>query len=159
MLDRADRAIALKFLVHFVGDLHQPFHATAVEAGGNGIRVRVFGSDTCGRDPATAGPCNLHRVWDSELIARRALDDRMYLERLEEQIRQRGLNTRPVGAPADWAIESLALSNAAMLAPGAEVDETYYRHHLPVIEQRLALGGVRLAALLNRSLTKAPPQR
>ena len=43
-LDRADRAIALKFVVHFVGDLHQPLHTSAVERGGNGILVRVFGS-------------------------------------------------------------------------------------------------------------------
>jgi hypothetical protein len=32
-LDRADRAIALKFLVHLIGDLHQPFHALGVERG------------------------------------------------------------------------------------------------------------------------------
>ena len=51
-LDRADRAIALKFLVHFVGDLHQPLHAIGVERGGNGILVTVFGSPTCGGSPA-----------------------------------------------------------------------------------------------------------
>jgi hypothetical protein len=39
---RADRAMALKFLVHFVGDLHQPFHAVGVERGGNGIPVSIF---------------------------------------------------------------------------------------------------------------------
>src|SRR5262249_34732503 len=73
-LDRADRAIALKFLVHFVGDIHQPFHGLGVERGGNGILVNVFGSDTCG-NPDRPTPCNLHSVWDSILIARRALDD------------------------------------------------------------------------------------
>jgi hypothetical protein len=56
-LDRADRAIALKFLVHFVGDVHQPLHASAIERGGNGIRVRVFGADDCGSDPARPSPC------------------------------------------------------------------------------------------------------
>ena len=70
-LDRADRAIALKYLVHFVGDLHQPFHALGVERGGNGILVNVFGSPTCGSGP-TPSPCNMHGVWDSILISRRA---------------------------------------------------------------------------------------
>ncbi|MGH6753423.1 MAG: S1/P1 nuclease, partial [Bradyrhizobium sp.] len=44
---------ALKFLVHFVGDVHQPFHAVGFERGGNGIRVVAFGNRT-----------NLHSVWD-----------------------------------------------------------------------------------------------
>ena len=43
-LDRADRATALKFLIHFIGDLHQPFHALGVGRGGNDVTVRVFGN-------------------------------------------------------------------------------------------------------------------
>ena len=78
-LDRADRAIALKFLVHFVGDLHQPFHALGVGHGGNDIRVTVFGSEICGNYP-----CNLHGVWDGGLIAHRGLDDAHYLPLLRE---------------------------------------------------------------------------
>lgn len=155
MLDRADRAIALKFLVHFVGDLHQPQHATAVARGGNDIPVRLFGSESCG-DPARPFPCNLHGVWDTQLIARRRLDDRAYLPVLERLVRERGLRGRPLGQPADWAMESLALSNASMLPAKGDVDEAYYRAQLPVIEERLALAGVRLAALLNRSLTARP---
>lgn len=158
-LDRADRAVALKFVVHFVGDLHQPFHATAVERGGNGIPVRVFGSETCGGDPARPTPCNLHSVWDTQLIAHRALDDAAYLRRLEQQVTAQHLLARPVGEPAEWAMESLALSNAAMLAPKADADEAYFRAQIPVIEERLALGGVRLAAVLNRALATAPPRR
>ena len=49
-LDRADRATALKFIVHFIGDLHQPFHALGVGRGGNDVNVRVFGA---GRTAAT----------------------------------------------------------------------------------------------------------
>ena len=74
-LDRADRATALKFIVHFIGDLHQPFHALGVGRGGNDVKVRVFGEANCGNDPAKPNPCNLHSVWDGRLIARRALDD------------------------------------------------------------------------------------
>ncbi len=88
-LDRADRATALKFLVHFVGDIHQPLHASAIERGGNGILVRVFGSDTCGSDPARPSPCNLHSVWDTLLIAHRGLDDRALAAVLEQRVRAR----------------------------------------------------------------------
>ena len=158
MLDRADRAIAMKFLVHFVGDLHQPFHASGVERGGNGILVTVFGAETCGGDPARPVRCNLHSVWDTQLIAHRGLDDRRYAAVLEQLIASRILASRPVGQPADWAMESLALSNTAMLAQGADAGDTYYRAQLPVIDERLALAGVRLAALINRSLTTNPPK-
>src|SRR4029079_5517250 len=87
-LDRADRAIALKFLVHLIGDLHQPFHALGVERGGNGIRVSVFGSPPCGYPDGTRFSCNLHALWDSELIAHRKLRDREYAAELERQIAQ-----------------------------------------------------------------------
>ncbi len=151
-LDLADRAIALKFLVHFVGDLHQPFHASAIERGGNGIQVRVFGSDTCGGPPARPTPCNLHSVWDTQLIARRQLSDRAYVSRLERVIAEKRLRSRPVGTAAEWAMESLALSNAALLTQRGDADEAYYQRHIETVDERMALAGVRLAALLDRSL-------
>jgi hypothetical protein len=145
-LDRADRAVALKFLVHFVGDLHQPFHALGVERGGNGIPVSAFGS-----------PYNLHSVWDSALIAHRGLDDLRYVAALEEEITRNRWNEVPTGAPAEWAVESFLLAKAALLPPHAHVDEAYYRAQIPVIDKRLALAGLRLAALLNATFTTAPP--
>ena len=145
-LDRADRAIALKFLVHFVGDLHQPFHALGVERGGNGIPVSAFGS-----------PSNLHSVWDSALIAHRGLDDPHYLAALEDEIARNRWDEAPTGAPADWAVESFVLGKAALLPPHANVDEAYYRAQIPVIDRRLALAGLRLASLLNEAFTSAPP--
>jgi nuclease S1 len=96
-LDRADRAVALKFLVHLVGDLHQPFHAIGVERGGNGIAVSVFGSETCNRDSARPVACTLHGVWDSGLIDRRRLDDQQYLAVLNDDIRRSRLDQR-----VDW---------------------------------------------------------
>ena len=156
-LDRADRAVALKFLVHLVGDLHQPFHALGVERGGNGISVSVFGSENCSTDPSRPFPCNLHSVWDSALIEYRQLDDRRYLAVLEDAIRRNRWDALPTGSPADWAIQSHGFGKAALLPPNGNVDETYYRRSLPVVEERLALAGLRLAALLNRALTAAPP--
>ena len=156
-LDRADRAIALKFLVHFVGDIHQPLHASAIERGGNGILVRVFGSDTCGSDPARQSPCNLHSAWDSLMIGHSNRDDRAFLKVLENRLTADRLLNKPAGTPAEWAMESLAISNAIMLPQQGNVDEAYYAKNIVVIEQRIAQAGARLAQLLNRSLTVRPP--
>ena len=56
-------------------------------------------------------------------------------------------------------MESHALGKAALLPPQGVVDEAYYRAKISVIDERLALGGLRLAASLNRSLAAAPPAR
>jgi nuclease S1 len=151
-LDRADRATALKFVVHFIGDLHQPFHALGVGRGGNDIKVRVFGEADCGNDPARPNPCNLHSVWDGRLIARRGLDDRAYLAALTKLIDARGFGTQPIGTPAQWAEQSFRLAKAALVRPDTNIDEAYYRRHITVVDERLALGGVRLAGELNRIL-------
>jgi nuclease S1 len=158
-LDRADRAIALKFLVHLIGDLHQPFHALGVERGGNGIPVSAFGSATCTYDDGTPYPCNLHGIWDTTLIAHRQLSDRQYLETLEPQLTRHRSDTVLNSSPAEWAMESHALAKAALLRPGAGVGEAYFRTQVALVDERLALGGRRLAALLNRSLTTPPPTR
>lgn len=151
-LDRADRAIALKFLVHFVGDLHQPFHALGVAHGGNDIPVSVFGSKTCG-----ANPCNLHGVWDGALIAHRGLDDARYVSALDVLIREKGWERAATGGPESWAMQSHALANAGLLPPRGAANEAYYRAHIPAIDERMALGGLRLAKLLNEILITSPP--
>ena len=152
-LRRPDRAMALKFLVHFVGDLHQPFHAIGVERGGNGIPLSVFGVTTCGRgDPRRS--CNLHGLWDSELLAHRKLRDRAYAAELERQIAAR--KWAASGSPAEWAMESHALAKAALLPAQGDADEAYYRKHIATVDERLALGGLRLARLLNEALATPP---
>ena len=158
-LDRADRATALKFIVHFIGDLHQPFHALGVGRGGNDVHVRVFGVTDCGAgsDPAKPSPCNLHSVWDSRLIARRNLDDPTFVAVLQKLIVARGFGSQPAGTPAQWAEQSFKLAKEALVTPDTNIDEAYYRRHIGVVEDRLALGGVRLAADLNRILTTARP--
>jgi hypothetical protein len=155
-LDRLDRGTALKYLVHFVGDLHQPFHALGVGRGGNDVIVRVFGSPNCGNDPAKPSPCNLHSVWDSRLISHRGLSEPNYLVRLETLIASKKWVGQPPGTPAQWAEQSWALGKAALVANDTNIDEAYYRAQIPVIDERLALAGVRLAAVLNRVLVAAP---
>jgi len=151
-LDRADRATALKFVVHFIGDLHQPFHALGVGRGGNDVKVRVFGQSDCGNDPARPSPCNLHSVWDGRLIARRNLDDPTYVVKLKKLIDDKGFGSQPAGTPAQWAEQSFKLAKEALVADGTNIDDAYFERHIKVIEDRLALAGVRLAADLNRIL-------
>ena len=156
-LDRADRATALKFVVHFVGDLHQPFHAIDVARGGNDIPVVAFGSPDCRRSDGSSSPCNLHGIWDTVLIAHRQLSERQYHDELSGQITRGRLKAQTEGAPADWAIESQALAKRALLPRQGIVDEAYFRAHIPIINERLVLGGLRLAAMLNQSFRNPPP--
>ncbi len=112
-LDRADRATALKFIVHFIGDLHQPFHTLGVGRGGNDVHVRVFGEANCAEAGQKPFPCNLHSVWDSRLIDRRDLDDRVYTAQLQKLIVDKRLGAQPPGTPAQWAEQSWRLGEGS----------------------------------------------
>lgn len=158
-LARSDRVTALNFLVHLVGDVHQPFHAIGVERGGNGIPVRAFGSSTCGSGSGRRPQCNLHGVWDTTLVAHRQLSDRRYMALLQPYVMRYRNGGRVNSTPEAWAMESHDLAEAAMLRAGADAGDAYFRTQIPVIDERLALGGLRLAVLLNRSLTTPPPRR
>ncbi len=140
------RSEALKFLVHFVGDLSQPFHAIAAARGGSNIPVTAFGAAQCG-----ARPCNLHGVWDNELIAHTGLDEHYYVHKLEKMIAADHLQAGS-DDPVEWANESLQLAKQAWVQPQADIDEAYYLQERPVVDQQLALAGLRLAQLLNKEL-------
>jgi S1/P1 Nuclease len=140
------RSEALKFVVHFVGDLSQPMHAMADARGGNDIPVTVFGSAQCGQHT-----CNLHGVWDSELIRHTGLREHHYAHELEDMIAADHLQAGS-GDPVAWANESLQLAKQAWVQPQTDIDETYYLEERPVVDQQLALAGLRLAQLLNEEL-------
>jgi len=142
-----ERLEALKFLVHFVGDIHQPLHAIAEARGGNDIHVVEFGSPQCG-----TRPCNLHYVWDAGLIEHTGRNEAAYVAYEEGLIAQRKLQQKAHGTPADWANESFGLAHKVWLNQGGSVDQAYYNKDIGIVNQRLALGGLRLAMLLNRAL-------
>lgn len=148
--DPADRAMALKFVVHFVGDLHQPMHASPHDdKGGNDYQVNLGGEGT-----------NLHRIWDGTIIKRRNLVAEDYADVLLETPLPRDptlSSDRPV---LDWALESCQLVEDGKVYPADGVhviDEAFLEARLPVAEQRLRQAGVRLAQLLNHAL--APPEQ
>ena len=142
-----ERVEALKFIVHFVADVHQPFHAIGEARGGNGIRISQFGSSQCGEHP-----CNLHAAWDTGLIAHTNLSQQEYVQHLEKFISQQHLAAG--GQPEDWANESHKYAQAAWLNDGEQVDENYYKSQIKVVDTRLALAGLRLAALLNDAFSQ-----
>ena len=137
----AKRANALRFLIHFVGDLHQPLHVGRwADRGGNSINVTWFGE-----------PVNLHQVWDSRIISRR----RMSFERWAKSLPR----PRPEQAarwadsePLDWAAESQALRSQIYRIGDGKLGKRYFESNLPIVRERLAQAGVRLAAFLERTL-------
>jgi nuclease S1 len=139
------RLEALKFLVHFVGDVHQPMHAIEEARGGNDIRVIAFGSAQCGDYL-----CNLHYEWDAGLINHTGRSEQQYADYLEKTIIRKKM--RAGGTPEDWANESLHAAKQAWVEEDGAVDEAYYQANIRVVDGRLALAGLRLAAVLNRTL-------
>ena len=150
---REERAEALKFVVHFVGDIHQPLHAVKEAAGGNGVHVMFLGSSRCGRYE-----CNLHGVWDSDLIEHTGLSREEYAHREEGLIAAEKLDVQAGGTPEQWADESLKLAQAAWVPDGADLDEHYYEQQIKVVDKQMALAGLRLAKLLNDTIGKMTPK-
>jgi hypothetical protein len=150
---REQRAEALKFVVHFVGDIHQPLHAVKEAKGGNGIRIRFLGDDRCGRYE-----CNLHGVWDISMILHTGLNRQEYSQHLEALISGEKLGSLNAGTPEQWANDSLRLAGVAWVQDGANLDELYYQREIKVADRQMALAGLRLAKLLNDTIGKMTPR-
>ena len=116
--------------------------------GGNGTAVTEFGSTQCGRHP-----CNLHGAWDSGLIQHTGMGRDEYVAHLETLISDEHLTAS--GNPEDWANESHGYAQSAWLADGAQIDENYYRKEIKVVDKRLALAGLCLAAVSNEAFAQA----
>lgn len=137
---------ALIYIIHFVGDVHQPMHAGSgtvngkSDRGGNEIKVRFNGMDS-----------NLHAVWDSGLISRRGFNVAQYVEHLEENVVAE-LEDDANGTPADWANESHKLAQEKRVANNTTITNSYIQDALPIVDERLALGALRLAKLIEDAL-------
>ena len=147
---KEERLLALRLLIHFVGDLHQPFHVSYKDdLGGNKLMVQAFGRKS-----------NMHKVWDSELIQRRLKDTKGGWATMSADLRQSitpaELKKWTASAdPAVWANESFSITRTLYRdAPNAKtgVDDAYFRQWLPTLNTCLEVGGVRLGALLNDAL-------
>jgi hypothetical protein len=143
--------IALKFLLHFVGDLHQPLHASDDhDRGGNDKRVSVPGFRSG----------NLHHFWDVEFVEQLGRDARSIAARLIGQISSAQVAEWSAGTPADWAPEAFAIArdDAYGRLPQPLVRGTYHlnEEYITMATNDAALqlskAGVRLASVLNHAL-------
>ncbi|PZR02621.1 MAG: endonuclease [Archangium gephyra] len=142
---RAERLQALKFVVHFVGDVHQPLHAGyAHDKGGNDVQVNWNGRGT-----------NLHTLWDSRMMVTTGRTEADYLRHLRA-LPKPGLGVIALPPPASaWAEQSCRVATRPDFYPRrAKLEQRYVEQHLPVAERQLRVGGVALAAVLNEALDR-----
>ena len=159
------RAQAAKFVIHFIGDLHQPMHNEDVAKGGNGIYVLFDGRHL-----------NLHHVWDSSIaekwiggmhgkpypIAEKwanqlslEITDGKFAEEKETWLKDLNFDDSIETAMA-WSREGNALVCSHVLPEGPraivnqELGGEYFDKAGPVIEKQVARAGYRMAAWLDR---------
>ncbi|QLY33034.1 S1/P1 nuclease [Nocardia huaxiensis] len=137
------RRQALKFIVHFTGDIHQPMHAGyARDRGGNNIELRYLGKNT-----------NLHAIWDSGLLDTLQLNDAAELERLLSLPAPNLPAVQTNTAPVQWAQYSCRIALTPGVYPDSStIGDDYTRQFLPIAETQLRLAGERLGQLLNTLL-------
>lgn len=137
---RDDKVFYLKLLVHLVGDLHQPMHVGRLsDKGGNDIQLQWFGDGT-----------NLHRVWDSNLIA----DNGMSFTELATEfpvLSKQQVNYLQKGTVLDWVEESHQLADKIYdsVESGDKLGYRYSYDWWDTVADQLQKGGIRLATVLN----------
>lgn len=132
------KQIALRFIIHIIGDLHQPFHAgNGTDRGGNDVKLEFFWQDS-----------NLHRVWDSGMIDRQQLSYTEWTAWLNSKISRQQAQEWMETDPKVWIAESAKL-RAAAYPDTDKLSWGYQFQYLPVVKHRLQMGGVRIAAYLN----------
>lgn len=152
-----ERMDALKFLVHFVGDVHQPLHTGRNEdLGGNKIEVNWFGT-----------PTNLHSIWDSGLIIvghSAVLNPALPIDAQSVNYARYLISTFsrfPVDFRMNaegWLYESIRLRDAAYNEMYATNQPQYLNANLNTIDFRVYQAGIRLAAALNQIFQNSPMQ-
>lgn len=139
---REQRAEALIFVVHLVGDVHQPFHTgRAEDRGGNDIKITYRGKDS-----------NMHSLWDSGLLDYQGLD---YTEMGQQfsAVPAATIKTWQAAEPAEWFFESYTAATKLYgeVTTGQALDFRYFPAHAPLLKMRLTQAGIRLAGILNEA--------
>lgn len=141
---KKERAIALKFLVHFIGDIHQPLHVgRKKDKGGNTIKLKWFGQKT-----------NLHRVWDEHLIDGQKLNFTEYVSFLDKPSLEKIKKWNQAGVE-DWARESMLYRKQVYDLPKKKKSFWEYKYifkNKSLLNKRLLQAGYRLANTLNSIL-------
>lgn len=135
-----ERQLALRFIIHIVGDLHQPLHAGRAEDwGGNRIDVVWFEEMS-----------NLHKVWDEDLIDYKLLSFTEWVRFLEPKITPAQVTEWQGAQPIDWVRELIAMRADIYNVGNAIFSYDYVYKYTPVIKSQLSKGGIRLAGHLNK---------
>lgn len=137
------RILALRYVAHLVGDMHQPLHAgRAADRGGIDISVSYRGATT-----------NLHYFWDANLVDFETGNEQEIAKRLTATLTAADRLKWQAGGPKQWTDESLMLVRAHAYNTGAsgELSDDYVEKARPVVRIRLAQAGIRLAWLLNNA--------
>jgi hypothetical protein len=155
-----EKQIALKFLVHFMGDVHMPLHVgDDNDAGGNDKRVRYF-SPTSRSDHGHV--TNLHSLWDNLIEVKAAEDPAQLGDELNKKISDLEKQKWSSGSVENWAIESYSVSKNIIypdfLAGPTEtvvpLPRNYYSKMRPICNGQLEKAGVRLAKVLEEIFGK-----
>ena len=148
--NKALRVFALKWVVHLVGDLHQPLHvARAEDKGGNTVPV-WFEKDST----------NLHWLWDTNLIEHEGLSSKE-IAKLCDKASVEEIKNWDADPLITWLYESNKICNRiyAENPQGKKLGQAYYDEYIGLIHQRIEQAGIRLAAVLNQSLDPATTTR
>jgi hypothetical protein len=139
---KIERARALKWLSHLIGDVHQPLHVgRGDDHGGNDVLVLWFNE-----------PRNLHAVWDSGLIETTGLSFSELAELVDHPTPAEVAEWQ-AASPSAWAAESQELRNGCYELGDHKLSFQYFHDHWPTVQRRLLQAGVRLAGELNRLLS------
>ena len=147
----AERLRALQFLLHLVGDLHQPLHCSDDhDRGGNDERVAIRGHRIM----------RLHGAWDSAFVRRLGRSPSLVAAALIGRITPAERRRWSAGTPALWALQShavavrVAYGELPQSGPGGvyRLDRRYVAAATTAVRRQLERAGVRLAALLNAAL-------
>lgn len=135
------KANDLKFIVHLVGDAHQPMHVSRAEdKGGNTIQVQFDGRGT-----------NLHSVWDTKLIDHQGLSYAQ-IARADDNATPAQIKKWQSAGPVEWMFESYQISTTlySEIEKNNKLDEDYYKQHISIVNERIEQAGIRLAGVLNQ---------
>jgi len=138
------RRLALYYVAHLVGDMHQPLHAGRItDRGGTEIPVSYRGQTT-----------NLHFFWDTNLVEMETGNEEEIAKRLTANLNEAERLKWQAGDAKQWTNESFALvhSHAYNTGPSIELSDDYVEKAGPIVRRRLAQAGIRLAWLLNIAL-------
>lgn len=134
---------ALKFLMHFVGDLHQPMHISRAEdKGGSTIQLNYNEKGT-----------NLHSLWDTKMLEHEGLTYTQLAAKFDT-IAEADIKQWQSDPIIQWIWESYQISSA--LYPEIEqlskkvVDDAYYQKHMPTVQKRIQQASIRLSGILNK---------